>query len=286
MWKSVLAVAVTLQQLSCCVPEDPEWNLDGLGDAETAVGSEVTLAEVRAACQVEAAACEKDEECAVALAESFAPGSVLHPRPPTKLIEVMKCFKSGNSQESARRMQAAANKAGNIKAIADDIACQFCGHLVEDMWSMVVQNVYQHQVQTSVEQETRMWLEDLCAIGQQSSLTTLQKFVGLYDISPSEEDRSDGKGKQYRINRDVPWANDPAGAYSPTFGYVGDYEDTVVAKSTREDRQWSESQYCSTLQQTGAKRHATPKHHTLAHAVGRRDLSWACSVAGVCTAVC
>jgi hypothetical protein len=238
--KPVLTVAVVLQQLSLCVAEDPEWNLNGLGDASASAGSEVTLTEVRAACQAETDVCEKDEECALALAESFVPGSIPHPQPPPKLIEVMKCFKSGNSQESAKRIEAAADKARDVKAIADDIACQFCGHLVEDMWSMVVQNVYQQQVQTSVEQETRMWLEDLCTIGQQSSLTTLQKFVGLYDISPSEEDRSNGRGKQYKINRDVPWANDPAGAYSPTFGYVGDYEDAVVAKSMLEDRQWSE----------------------------------------------
>ena len=162
-----------------------------------------------------------------------------HTHPPPKLLEVMKCFKSGNSPESAQRIQAVADKADNIKGITDDVACQFCGHLVEDMWSMVVQNVYQNQVKTSVEQESRMWLEDLCTIGQQrGTLSTLEKFVGLYDISPTAEDRSDGKGKRYGIRRDVPWANDPAGAYSPTFGYVGDYEDEVATKSAQEERQW------------------------------------------------
>ena len=278
MWRVMLALALALQQLGLCAPAAPEWNLEGLDEA--AEPAAVTLTEVRAACQTETATCEKDDECATALAESFAPGSVPHPHPPQKLIDVLKCFKSGNSLESAKRIKAAAEKADNIKAITDDIACQFCGHLVEDMWSMVVQNVYQHQVQSSVEQEARMWLEDLCHLGKQKTLSTLEKFIGLYDISPSEEDRPDGNGKQYRIDRDVPWADDPAGAYSPTFGYVGEYEDAVVTKSTLEERQWSEP--------------PPPPHHTAARQSscvrtrGEGVLSLPClrSVAGVCTAVC
>lgn len=238
---AVLAVVLGLQALGLgATGGPPEWNLDGLdGGAGAAAGqAAVTLAEVRAACTAETAACEQDEECAAALAESFAPGSVPSPRPPSQLVEVMKCFKSGNSPESAKRTQAAMYKSDNVKKITDDVACQFCGHLVEDMWSMVVQNVYQKLVQTSVEQEARVWLEDLCTIGQpaaRNTLSTLEKFVGLYDIS----EQAGGGG--WRIVRDVPWAGDPEGAYTPTFGFVGDYEEEVAAKATLEDRQWSKS---------------------------------------------
>jgi hypothetical protein len=32
----------------------------------------------------------------------------------------------------------------------------------------------------------------------------------------------------YQIRRDVPWAGDAAGAFTPSYGHVGEYEDEVT----------------------------------------------------------
>ena len=40
----------------------------------------------------------------------------------------------------------AAEKGREIQQIAKDVACEYCGLLVDDMWSMVVQNQLAGQV--------------------------------------------------------------------------------------------------------------------------------------------
>jgi hypothetical protein len=57
-----------------------------------------------------------------------------------------------------------------------------------------------------VEQESRVWLEGLCTIGH--SQTTLERFVGLYDISET------APGGKFTIKRDVPWEGDPGATFS------------------------------------------------------------------------
>ena len=57
-------------------------------------------------------------------------------------------------------------KYGGMSGVVEfeDVKCQFCGLLVEDMWSMTVQHVVMSKERDNVGRESREWLEDLCRI--------------------------------------------------------------------------------------------------------------------------
>eukprot|EP01046_Picozoa_sp_COSAG06_P009403 COSAG06_NODE_492_length_15074_cov_26.658564_2_plen_283_part_00 len=118
-----------------------------------------------------------------------------------------------------------------IRRVAREVACGFCGLLVEDMWSMTVQNAVGERIDSTVEQENLSWLAGLCRVDS----PILQRFVGLYEFRRDDTPGADGR---HTIQRDVPWAGDPAGEYTPSFGYIGEYEEEVAAKAERDDRQW------------------------------------------------
>ena len=131
------AVALAGWLLALASAAEPEWDLNGLGDPEAeadagewASHAPVKISEVRAACPAEIKACEKVKSCKADLKQSFDPESEPLVTPHKRLIEVMKCFGSGNSPEAAARTAAAAERFKNTKKITDDIACEYCGHLV------------------------------------------------------------------------------------------------------------------------------------------------------------
>ena len=177
-------------------------------------GNFATLEEVKEACPDESAACEADAECAEALAVSFSDvAQTLPETPPDLLLPVIQCFRGGSSDVSEARRKTNSERNEESVQIAEDVKCQFCGLLVEDMWSMTVQHVVMSKERDNVGRESREWLEDLCRIPS----PLLERFVGLFDFR---------KGAlRWEAVRDVPWADDPEGAYTPSFGAVGDYED-------------------------------------------------------------
>ena len=101
------------------------------------------------------------------------------------------------------------------------------------MWSMTVQNVVGERIDVSVEHESLQWLEGLCRVNSE----LLQRFVGLYEFG-RDDTTGTGDGDRHTIYRDVPWAGDPRGEYTPSYGFIGEYEAVVMEKAERADRQW------------------------------------------------
>ena len=50
---------------------------------------------------------------------------------------------------------------------------------------------------------------------------------GHHACPPPARPMSWRPGCRYRIRRDVPWVGDPAGEYTPSFGFIGAYEAEV-----------------------------------------------------------
>ena len=115
-----------------------------------------TLEEVKEACPDESAACEADAECSEALAVSFSDvAQTLPETPPDLLLPVIQCFRGGSSDVSEARRKTNSERNEESVQIAEDVKCQFCGLLVEDMWSMTVQHVVMSKERDNVGRESR-----------------------------------------------------------------------------------------------------------------------------------
>ena len=77
------------------------------------------------------------------------------------------------------------------------------------LWTAQVQNVVGERIDVSVEQESLQWLHGLCRVDSK----LLQRFVGLFEF---RRDDTPGAAGRHSIVRDVPWAGDPAGEYTPS----------------------------------------------------------------------
>ena len=148
------------------------------------------------------------------------------------LVAVLQCFAVGGriAAETAER----AEREGKV---LDDVKCQMCGFLVEDIWSLMVQRSVMDADPINVDRETAQWLENLCT---PTPSPILARFVGLYDLRETPSGR-------YEAVRDAPWENSAEDDESFRDNAEG-HNAAVDAKASEPERRWQlrvHQEFCS-----------------------------------------
>ena len=136
--------------------------------------SSSSIAEVRAACPAEFAECNRDAGCAKEIEESFGPRK--WSQPPSPLLEkVVRCYRASIKEGAGRPAKAAADP----HEIAEDLQCEMCSFVMEDMLSMIVQQLATDPDKASDGANgARKFLSGLC----DEPRPMIARMLGLYEI--------------------------------------------------------------------------------------------------------